>query len=556
MHTDLLIARSLTWRYLIALTLVAMLATAAWLSLHLVISEQQSTAAVVNVSGRQRMLSQRTALFSSLLVNSQAAQRATIRQQLSAAADLMHQSHRGLTRGDADMGLPATMSATVRAMYFEPPLALDAQVETYLTNVRALLQTADSELTPDNATLQAIIAESPTRLVSSLDKMVSQYQREGEASVSRLHRAETLVWLITLLLLAVEAAFIFRPFVQQIRIVIGKLQGVTERLRQSQAELEARVKQRTADLESKTLELAESEERFRLISTSANDAILIIDREEAITYWNPAATAMFGHSAEAAMGRNLHELLAPARYRADIHRGFASFRDSGSGPMIGRTVEVMALKQDGEEFPIELSISILTLEGQIHALGIARDIAERKRLEAELHALAITDSLTGLFNRRHFMAALEEQFALVQRRVVGGASVLMLDIDYFKQVNDTHGHATGDALLCHLARLMQQDLRTIDTLGRIGGEEFAILLPGSDLAGAEVFAERLRQTIEATPLVQPGQTLRATVSIGIADILLTDANTDAALLRADQALYRAKAAGRNRLEVAPMPAAT
>ena len=119
MHTDLLIARALTWRYLIALSLVAMLTTTAWLSLHLVISEQQSTAAVVNVSGRQRMLSQRTALFSSLLVNAPKEQRVVIRSQLQEAMELMQRSHRGLTQGDAVMGLPTTLSATVRTLYFD-----------------------------------------------------------------------------------------------------------------------------------------------------------------------------------------------------------------------------------------------------------------------------------------------------------------------------------------------------------------------------------------------------------------------------------------------------
>lgn len=551
MNTDLLIARSLTWRYVIALILVAMLTTAAWVSLHLVISEQQSSAAVVNISGRQRMLSQRTALFSSLLVTASKENRPAIRSQLSAAAELMRKSHQGLTLGDAEMGLPAIMSDTVRSMYFEPPLALDGQVKTYLANLQGLLQALDDDLGPDNPLLQAIITASPSRLVASLDKMVSQYQREGEMAVARLHKMETIVWLVTLLLLAVEAAFIFRPFTLHVRIVIEKLHGLTEHLRQSQEELEERVLQRTADLAQKSKDLADSEEKFRLISTSAKDAILIIDQAEAITYWNPAATAIFGHPAEQALGRNLHDLLAPSRYRDDIHRGFTHFRQSGSGPMIGRTIEVMALRQDSAEFPIELSISALPLDGQVHALGIVRDISERKRMESELRELATTDHLTGLPNRRHFMSCFEEQLALIRRQVINGAAVLMMDIDHFKRVNDTFGHATGDALLRHIAELMREGLRKIDAVGRIGGEEFAFLLAGTDLAGAHVFAERLRQNIEATPLVHNEQTILATVSIGIAVMETTDSSPDGALVRADQALYRAKAGGRNQVCAAP-----
>ena len=249
MISDQLIARSLTWRYLIALILVAMLATAAWLSLHLVISEQESNAAIVNISGRQRMLSQRTALFSSLLASASPDQRAEIRQKLQDAAALMKKSHRGLLHGDAEMGLPPTMSETVRAMYFEQPLALNEQVENYLASVEALLQVPDEQLNPHHPHLQAIIAASPARLVASLDKAVTQYQREGEAAVKRLLRAETIVWLLTLLLLAIEANFIFRPFANQIRVVIGKLQAMTETLRQSKEELELRVRERTAELD-------------------------------------------------------------------------------------------------------------------------------------------------------------------------------------------------------------------------------------------------------------------------------------------------------------------
>ena len=136
---DLSIARALTWRYVIALVLVASLSSAAWISLHLVIEEQQATAAVVNISGRQRMLSQRIALFSNLLAGAQKSERAQIRGRLKEAIDLMERSHHALIQGDQALGLPGKMSDAVHAMYFDGPDALDARVDAYLGSAREFM---------------------------------------------------------------------------------------------------------------------------------------------------------------------------------------------------------------------------------------------------------------------------------------------------------------------------------------------------------------------------------------------------------------------------------
>ena len=126
----------------------------------------------------------------------------------------------------------------------------------------------------------------------------------------------------------------------------------------------------------------------------------------------------------------------------------------------------------------------------------------------------------------------------------------MLDIDHFKRINDTYGHATGDAVLKYVAGLLRGSLRKIDTVGRIGGEEFAAILPGTDLAAAESLADRVRVAVAMTPAMQAGQIIPATLSIGVASMSLGDVTAEAALARADEALYRAKQRGRNRVEVA------
>jgi diguanylate cyclase (GGDEF)-like protein/PAS domain S-box-containing protein len=136
--------------------------------------------------------------------------------------------------------------------------------------------------------------------------------------------------------------------------------------------------------------LRESEEKFRLISTSAMDAIIIIGSTEEITYWNPAAENIFGYQADEALGKNMHRLITPPRHRDDSHRGFEHFRTSGEGPVVGKTLEMTALRKDGEEFPIEMSISAFRIKEQWQALGIVRDISERKKAEQEYKTIIQT----------------------------------------------------------------------------------------------------------------------------------------------------------------------
>ena len=191
---------------------------------------------------------------------------------------------------------------------------------------------------------------------------------------------------------------------------------------------------------------------------------------------------------------------------------------------------------------------------------ITLDITERKLAQAallasekELLVLATTDALTKLPNRRQFLVRLAEEFARVQRFGNQRCSVLMLDLDHFKRVNDTHGHAVGDAVLKHFAQLMGKALRKFDLAARVGGEEFAVILPGCDLAAARASADRLREIVANTPLVHDGKTISVTVSIGAASMISSDSEADQTLIRADEALYRAKENGRNQVEMAADP---
>jgi diguanylate cyclase (GGDEF)-like protein len=162
---------------------------------------------------------------------------------------------------------------------------------------------------------------------------------------------------------------------------------------------------------------------------------------------------------------------------------------------------------------------------------------------------ASTDALTGVSNRRYFMAQAEQELRR-SRRFARELSVMMIDLDHFKKVNDQHGHAAGDAVLQSAVKRALESLRQSDQLGRIGGEEFAVILPETGLAAATDAAERLRKHINERPFIGERHAIPCTVSVGVAQMNAHDGSIDDLFHRADKALYRAKHGGRNRVETA------
>lgn len=192
----------------------------------------------------------------------------------------------------------------------------------------------------------------------------------------------------------------------------------------------------------------------------------------------------------------------------------------------------------------------------LHALKALQDadalkqqlVAQIQRvdeLNRQLSEMATTDALTGLNNRRMFDHSLQLELAIVERRETP-LSLLVLDVDHFKRINDTHGHEVGDTVLVAIAQVLSGCARVIDIVARVGGEEFAVILPNTDTPGALEVAERMRTAVaQATWLAQP-----ATISIGVATLQPAE-DASSLYARADAALYAAKAAGRNRVELAP-----
>jgi diguanylate cyclase (GGDEF)-like protein/PAS domain S-box-containing protein len=291
--------------------------------------------------------------------------------------------------------------------------------------------------------------------------------------------------------------------------------------------------------------LHESQELFRAIVENVGDLVAVLDTEGRRIYNSPSYRPLFREKDIRQGSSSFLEIHPEDRERIrEIFR-----RTVATG--VGECAEFRFVLKDGSIRHMESDgRAIRDADGKVSkVVVVSRDITELKLLEADLREMAATDILTSLPNRRHFLAQLEQELARVRRSEAHCASVLMLDADHFKQVNDAFGHATGDNVLRHLAALMKNELRKIDTAGRIGGEEFAVILPGAALPAAEGFAERLRKKIAGTPAAHENGSIPLTVSIGVTEIKASDASADDALVRADRALYHSKECGRNKVTV-------
>lgn len=300
-------------------------------------------------------------------------------------------------------------------------------------------------------------------------------------------------------------------------------------------------------MHNQVLRLQDSEAFLFNLIQSIPDLIWLKNPDGVFLACNPPFERCFGVPQDRILGRTDYDFFS--REAADGFRYHDQIAIEASQPVVNE--EWITFAVGGQRMLVETTkVAMRSSTGElIGVLGIARDITERKRLEAELLEMATTDFLTGLSNRRHFIARMEAELARVNRQG-SPVAVLMLDIDHFKRINDRYGHASGDAVLRQFADLIRAELRAVDSAGRVGGEEFAILLSGTDLAGAATFAERLRAKVARSPLAQGEQQIPVTVSIGITVLTADDANTSDVLHRADAALYEAKDGGRDRVAIA------
>lgn len=297
------------------------------------------------------------------------------------------------------------------------------------------------------------------------------------------------------------------------------------------------------EVESK---LRESEERHRLLADNASDVIWMMDLTGQFTYVSPSVEKLRGFTVDEVKKQSQAELLCPDSL-IHLQKGLADAIEDvmNNRPFGDFRGELEQPCKDGTTVWTETTVSgIYNEKGEFKGmLGVSRDISKRRIMEAEITRLSVTDKLTQIYNRLKIDEVLESELDR-SARSKNPFTIIMLDIDHFKRVNDTYGHQVGDSVLVEIADIMKKHVRSIDIIGRWGGEEFFVILPQTDLAGGINLAQKLRAVVEQNHFTTID---KLTASFGVA--VYQDDRTSASIVsRADKALYKAKENGRNCVE--------
>jgi diguanylate cyclase (GGDEF)-like protein/PAS domain S-box-containing protein len=301
--------------------------------------------------------------------------------------------------------------------------------------------------------------------------------------------------------------------------------------------------------------LEETEKKWNALFSRSLDWIYIHDFKGRFLDANEPALKGFGYTKEEISQINFSKLLS-FKQLPKANRILKELKKSGTQKKLSR---FKLKRQDGTPVFVETKSSVIYREGKPHlVLGIARDITKRIKMEEELKQAheklkkkALTDDLTGLLNHGAVLDRLKEevQRALRQKKSI---SILMADLDHFKDINDNFGHQIGDQVLKKTSQLMQKVFRSYDIKGRYGGEEFLIVMPNTKQKQAQKAAQRLKKSFNKEPLTIEGKSIPLSISIGLVSSYPHQDQPDPEdlLKRSDRALYRAKEKGRNRVEVA------
>jgi len=308
--------------------------------------------------------------------------------------------------------------------------------------------------------------------------------------------------------------------------------------------LEEKLKALEADLRQKKEIILAQHNKLEAFFESSIDAVVQMDFDGYITGWNQQAEKIFGWSAEEILDQTIEQTIIPERYRDAHNKGMKKFLKTGETSVLNTLIEIHALHRDGHEFPVELSVSVIDSADLQEFNAYIRDISERKHAETVIWNQANFDSLTSLPNRNLFLQKLEHEIRSCDRSNLSLA-LLYIDLDRFKDVNDTLGHDMGDLLLIEISSRLKKTLREIDTVSRLSGDEFTVILGQiDDPLSVQPLCQQLLDEL-ARPYQLDNEKVFLTASIGVTFYPQDSKDIDVLQRNGDQAMYAAKGNGRN-----------
>lgn len=628
-------ARKLRKGYAVALSILAIMLILSQVIIQYAIHTNDNDSRVINIAGRQRMLSQRInkSVFG-LYNNTDEIDHTRYLNELEISLDLWKQSHEGLQNGDKELGLPGKNSPQIVNMFqqIEPQYKAIVDAATEIGIIASKPAYSRDKLF---SAIQ-IIKNNESDFLKGMDDIVFQYDLESKQKIANISVIEIFILLLSFFILGLEMLFIFRPALTHVKSAMEEVETGRELLRKEK------------DLLATTM-------------LSIGVAVIVTDSSGKITLMNPLAERYTGWSRHEAYGIDYQNVfnhvniltgekeMDPVRYVIETGNSIETSKYEGLISKDGSEIRitgnaaaipsengeisgvVISIRDISKEYELEKEIEIfldvnldmlcvVDMDGNFHRVNkrfgeilgysieevegksfmyflheedieatleaikklaenkilsgftnryrckdgsykyiewhaqsgngkyiysSARDVTEKRVLEEQLRKIAVRDELTGLYNRHYFDMIIWEEMERSDR-YNEPLSLMLLDLDYFKKVNDTWGHPVGDELLQVTSRIMGNVKRNTDVLVRFGGEEFALLMPHTSIEGAVTVAEKIRTAIEKNRHPITGI---QTISIGVSERMKTE-SFGHLYKRTDEALYRAKQSGRNRVVVA------
>lgn len=495
------IGKMLQKRYILALSLIAFLVIFSQGMIQYTIMNQQDDSRIVNIAGRQRMLSQRInkAAFG-LYISTEATSQKRYLDELTASLALWEKSHKGLQNGDTELGLPGKNSEKVVEMY--KTIAVQHQkIVAAATTIKTLAATSNYDRT---ALLEQIniIQENESSFLKGMDAIVFQYDSESKQKIALIKLTEIIILIFTLFTLTMEILFIFRPAQKQIESSLEEVETNRDNLE-------------------------------KLFETAPSAMFLIDEANFQVTKLNHLAKEILGLSPEELLNVDIKSMLEPSQ------GNIKELMDRLISGVTIENLEVVLNTSENISLVMLLSSNVIKYDDKRTILMGLADITRLKEAEEVLKRYATVDEMTGLLNKRSGMLVLGNTFDHARK---GGTelSVCFMDIDGLKIVNDTLGHEEGDCYIKTISQAIKQSTNSKDAIFRYGGDEIVIILNGCNRKNAETVISRIQNNLDKTA-AEMAKPYHMHISHGIATLSETTTETPEALLTlADQEMYENK----------------